>query len=216
MRFIKSCFDPIFIPLVAPLFAIFIFSNALGFGDNPDKTGFQSYQYQIQVASGNFQPQNILLDTIVTTTSLKLPFPLEGSSMYRWRVREASSSNNPWSTGRFFTHAVTDISDHEDMIPTEINLDQNYPNPFNPSTTIRYSLPERSHVTLRIYNPLGQVVKTIKNNEEEAGHHQIVLNKGTLSSGVYLYRLQVVPSNESQIPGVQRSYSKTRYMTIIK
>jgi hypothetical protein len=216
MKFFYSLYAPVLLPIFISISNIFLVSNVFGFGDNQGTTGFQSYKYQIQVASGNFQAQNILLDTIVTTATLKLPFPLEGSSMYRWRVREASTPNNPWSTGRFFTQAVTHLTDHENMIPTKINLDQNYPNPFNPSTTIRYSLPERSHVTLRVYNPLGQVVKTMINNEEEAGYHQIVLYKGSLSSGVYFYRLHVVPSNESDIPGVQRSYSKTKNMTIIK
>ncbi len=74
--------------------------------------------------------------------------------------------------------------------PGEFSLDQNYPNPFNPSTTIRYGLANRSHVTLRVFNTLGQQVAQLVHGEVEAGYHQVQFDGNGLSSGVYLYRLQ--------------------------
>ena len=74
-------------------------------------------------------------------------------------------------------------------------LHQNYPNPFNPSTTIRYTLPLRSHVTLTIFNTLGEKVGEIHNGEADAGNHEARFDAGDLASGVYLYRLQVRPLN---------------------
>lgn len=69
-------------------------------------------------------------------------------------------------------------------------LEQNYPNPFNPSTTIKYTLPKDSKVTLEVYNIVGQKVTTIINNENiEAGNHQINFKGASLSSGIYLYKL---------------------------
>jgi hypothetical protein len=67
---------------------------------------------------------------------------------------------------------------------------QNYPNPFNPSTTIRYALPARSHVTLSVLNALGQSVATLVNENQEAGYHTAEFNGSGLASGVYFYRLQ--------------------------
>ncbi len=78
----------------------------------------------------------------------------------------------------------------ERPFPSSFTLLQNYPNPFNPSTTIRFALPQRSHVTLTVFNCLGQQVATLVQGEEEAGYHQVRFDGSGLSTGVYLYRLQ--------------------------
>jgi parallel beta-helix repeat protein len=75
------------------------------------------------------------------------------------------------------------------LIPKEYALSQNYPNPFNPTTTINYQLPEKSHVTLRIYDILGNLVKTLVNGEQAPGYYNVTWNAGGFASGVYIYRL---------------------------
>ena len=77
-------------------------------------------------------------------------------------------------------------------------LAQNYPNPFNPSTTIRYGLPRRSHVVLTVYNTLGQKLATIVQGEQDAGYHEVRFDGSTLSSGVYVYRLQTEGFTEAK------------------
>ena len=69
-------------------------------------------------------------------------------------------------------------------------LNQNYPNPFNPSTTIGYGLPNRSHVTLTVFNMLGEQVAVLQNEEQEGGYHEVKFDGADLSSGVYFYRIQ--------------------------
>ncbi|MDP4115197.1 MAG: T9SS type A sorting domain-containing protein [Bacteroidota bacterium] len=73
------------------------------------------------------------------------------------------------------------------IAPAEYELFQNYPNPFNPSTTIRYSVPVESKIQIKIYNTLGQEIKTLVDNISNPGNYEYILNGSTLASGVYLY-----------------------------
>jgi len=79
-------------------------------------------------------------------------------------------------------------------VPQEFSLEQNYPNPFNPTTTIHYSLPVKSKVSLKVFDLLGNQVLELVNKEQEAGRYDIPFNTNTaertLASGVYFYQLQ--------------------------
>jgi hypothetical protein len=75
-------------------------------------------------------------------------------------------------------------------IPTEFILQQNYPNPFNPVTHIRYGLPKPSHVTVTLYNTLGQRVKVLVDERKEAGYHIFDFEPHNLASGIYFYRME--------------------------
>jgi len=74
-------------------------------------------------------------------------------------------------------------------IPSNFYLAQNYPNPFNPATTINYSLPKSSFVTIKIYDILGRDVTTLVNENKPIGNYSIQLNASKLVSGVYFYRM---------------------------
>lgn len=80
--------------------------------------------------------------------------------------------------------------DQEDNLPVQFALGQNYPNPFNPTTTINFSIPEKSFTTLKIYDILGNEVATLLSEEKPAGSYEVQFNSAKLSSGVYLYKLQ--------------------------
>jgi flagellar hook assembly protein FlgD len=83
----------------------------------------------------------------------------------------------------------------EETVPREFSLSQNYPNPFNPTTTINFSLPERSRVELKIYDLLGrEVAALIEGDEIQAGVHRVQWNGRNrfgeaVSTGVYFYRI---------------------------
>ncbi|MCF7841198.1 MAG: T9SS type A sorting domain-containing protein, partial [Candidatus Marinimicrobia bacterium] len=96
-----------------------------------------------------------------------------------------------------------------DFIPETYMLSQNYPNPFNPTTIIGFGLPEQSRVVLRIYNILGQEVKTLVNGDQMPGYYRLVWD-GTdkfgqvQASGVYIVRMQT------------KEYTKIRKMVLIR
>jgi hypothetical protein len=83
---------------------------------------------------------------------------------------------------------ITNIDAHR-VMPTTFSLSQNYPNPFNPTTVIRYQLAASIFVDLSIYDMLGRKIKTLVSERQSAGIHSVTFNAGSLSSGVYFYRL---------------------------
>jgi photosystem II stability/assembly factor-like uncharacterized protein len=95
------------------------------------------------------------------------------------------------SSGKIFrsTYSTTGVSESHQREPSSFLLAQNYPNPFNPTTTIRFDLPQRSQVTLVVYDLLGREVKKLIEEFREAGRHSVSFDASDLSSGVYFYRL---------------------------
>jgi len=85
---------------------------------------------------------------------------------------------------------VTGVEDPTSTVPSNYSLEQNYPNPFNPSTTIKFSLPNSSEVSLRVYDALGNEVMSLVNGFKNAGSHSVEMNASSLSSGIYFYKLQ--------------------------
>ncbi|MDR3609331.1 MAG: FlgD immunoglobulin-like domain containing protein, partial [Ignavibacteriaceae bacterium] len=90
---------------------------------------------------------------------------------------------------------VTGVNDKQVLNPTEFNLSQNYPNPFNPSTSISYNLPKASNVSVKIYDLLGNEVKTLVSANQNAGTHFTVWNGDNnlgnkVVSGIYIYTLR--------------------------
>jgi hypothetical protein len=92
----------------------------------------------------------------------------------------------------------------EEVIPYTFALEQNYPNPFNPSTTIRFSIPKEQHVSLKIYNIMGNEIAELCGRDYDKGFHNINFNADKFVSGMYFYKIQT--------PG----FSKMKKMMIIK
>ena len=94
----------------------------------------------------------------------------------------------------FDTSSVTGL-DLSENLPEEFRLAQNYPNPFNPSTSINFQVPLATDVTLRVFNVLGQEVRTLINGFYAAGQYSVTWNgrdnlENPVPSGMYLYQLE--------------------------
>lgn len=98
----------------------------------------------------------------------------------------------------YLQNQVTGIGNDRGSLlsPRSYNLAQNYPNPFNPTTTISYSIPERSNVKLVVYDILGNEVVTLVNEEKDRGVYSVTFDASGLVSGVYFYRIQAGSFNE--------------------
>lgn len=82
-------------------------------------------------------------------------------------------------------------------VVNNFTLEQNYPNPFNPSTVISFTINSDQFVSLKVYNTIGEEVKTLVSSELTAGKHNINFDASGLSSGLYLYRLE--SGSQSQV-----------------
>ena len=96
--------------------------------------------------------------------------------------------------------------------PKEFSLHQNYPNPFNPTTTLHFEIPKESHVSLKVYNTLGQEVAVLLNEVKKSGRYDVELNAHTLSSGVYFYRM--VSDDLSSNSG--EAFTSTKKLILLK
>lgn len=121
------------------------------------------------------------------------------------------TATNPFtgSTSGFARYDLITAIDETENIPTEFVLSQNYPNPFNPSTNIQYQVSNISHVTLKVYDILGNEVATLVNEEKPAGSYEVDFSVGrdsspAITSGIYFYKLQ------------SGSYNQTKKMILLK
>jgi photosystem II stability/assembly factor-like uncharacterized protein len=93
--------------------------------------------------------------------------------------------------------SVVNVQENNTYPPVDFKLFQNYPNPFNPSTQIKYTLPEREHVVLKVYDMLGREIYELVNEVRESGEHSALLNGSNLASGMYIVNIQAGEFNKS-------------------
>lgn len=158
-----------------------------------------NWMYNVQDGLNQVWP--VKEDMSYTNDTLKTAamggFPL--GDLYRWWPAEYAQweAQKDAESARIFSwldsgtdpeSAVEDQADRK--IPSRFTLSQNYPNPFNPSTEITYSVPAAGHVSLKVYDNLGQEIATLFDGNKKAGQYRAVFDGSHLASGVYFYRLE--------------------------
>ncbi len=151
------------------------------------------------LSSGPFN----VIDTVATNDTTYYDNTKKDSTYYTYRVFGINTDTLSDFSNTATVEVVTSVA-KVPGIPKQFRLYQNYPNPFNPSTTINFDLPRGSFVTLKVYNILGEEVKTLINKFENAGRYSVLFNASNLSSGVYIYKLKT------------NNYSDIRKLVLLK
>jgi uncharacterized lipoprotein YddW (UPF0748 family) len=150
---------------------------------------YDATKYRLQLSTGMLFSTTIV-DTMVADTTFQMPDSLKPLTNYYWHVASVNSfGQSQWSDISGFRTTSITVMSKERFIPETFQLLQNYPNPFNPSTTIYYSVPSAGHVTINIYNILGEKVATLLDQIKPAGKYEVKFDASNLPSGIYICRL---------------------------
>jgi hypothetical protein len=174
----------------------------------PEKAAASS-TYEVQLADN---PNFTSAQTFSSNKSYLSVNGLNSGKGYFWKVRSKDGTGNTSyysGTGQFIVNNTVTAIEDKKIIPTQFELSQNYPNPFNPTTVINYSLPNNAFVVLKIYDMLGREIKTLVNNEMNAGKYSISWkgednNGNKVTSGIYIYKISA------------GNYSAARKMVVLK
>jgi hypothetical protein len=141
------------------------------------------------VESGNFQQVDMTYDGTLRYNYVFPDLSNNQNIEFYFIYNDMSGGNYREPVSGNYGQLVLDVE--EDNNPANFVLYQNYPNPFNPATTIKYQIPEDGFVTIKIYDILGNEVKTLINEQKSKGSYSLMLDSSDLVSGVYIYRIQV-------------------------
>lgn len=150
----------------------------VNYGPTPDNLFLESDEFTL---TGSTDIQ----EASVTLTGLQA-----GIEYFYQVVAINSDTLTVSSVNSFIAGEATSVEDDQ-ASPVAFELFQNYPNPFNPATQIRFQLPEAAHVRLLVHNTQGQLVEVLTDRNYPAGLHTAQFNGANLSSGMYMYALEV-------------------------
>ena len=118
---------------------------------------------------------------------------VEIGQSYSYKLAAVDVHENVSEWSKEVTIIITQVVQDRSDLPTTYRLLQNYPNPFNPATAIGFDLPEQTHVKLKVYNLLGELMATLIDEKRAAGTHIVMWDAAGFGSGVYFYRIEAGP-----------------------
>jgi len=140
-------------------------------------------------------------EEVYVTFTVTVPYDAEQDDVSEITYYVASAYDPSLILQGSFTISVVATGIDDDpfgMLPTELSVGQNYPNPFNPTTTIVFSIPSRSSVSLSVIDILGRTVDMRDLGSLSTGSHEFEYDASALSSGVYFYRITTAESSQTR------------------
>jgi len=151
-------------------------------------TGIHDWNYQVTWTTGN--------PLVYPESWFWLHYQEAVMALTHEKIPTQSSNNVQYDSAAYallhgiidYLEVTTEIGDVTNL-PDNFTLYQNFPNPFNPVTTIRFQIPSEEFVAIKIYNTLGQEIRTIFNEFKKTGVYEVLFDGSDLSSGIYVYRI---------------------------
>ncbi len=174
------------------------------FGLHAVSTPFKIRFYNGNPNAGGVQIEEVKVDTTIDarshiniTIQWIIPVSLSLDSVRIYAIidpdnaitNEVHENNNMGWAPAIALGTLTGVESKK-LIPNKFILYQSYPNPFNPTATIKFEIPNAANVSLKVFDILGQEIKTIVNEFKAAGKYSVQFNGKGLASGIYFYRLQ--------------------------
>ena len=171
------------------------------FQDGMVSVSVNDLQVQITVSGTSGKVAGELVDesgsvVAVNNGTNSNPFTLTAPGSGNYTVNAGHKSPLVWDSASV-NISLTGVSENHSH-PSVYKLYNNYPNPFNPSTTIRYSVPEASFTSIKIYDVIGNEVSSLVNENKPAGLYEVQFNASDLSSGIYYYTIQAGSFKETK------------------
>ena len=157
-------------------------------GGNGD--GFLNWLKAVRTGVGTTQTYGYKLTQVGSAANWTPTWPLAETADLKYTATLTSTDGKAVGDPFWITGTPTGVASTVAAIPQEFSLSAAYPNPFNPSTTFKYTLNTSGLVSFKVYNLLGQVVKTEVNQYQATGEYQIHVDMSNLTSGVYFGSLQ--------------------------
>ncbi len=186
-----------------------------------ERMGGKEFRRQAPPVTGSYFSAYARLGALHNT---EFGWMISDTSQYYWglqytfevQVTKDSSHSVAWkiflanaTTGQILL--VTGADEQKGaQLPTSYTLGQNYPNPFNPATTITFSVPTQSHVSIEVFNMLGQKVATLVDGVRTAGSHQTVWT-AQVPSGIYFCRMEA-----AGIEAPSQRFTQVRKMMLVR
>jgi hypothetical protein len=135
-------------------------------------------------------PTNLTLQSTSVYTTGSGTDPVDYNAIAISQFGSATVNQSGVAISRLKVSISNPVSVEDGEVVKGFNLEQNYPNPFNPSTAIRFTLDAASQASLKVYDLLGREVAVLVNGALPAGSHSVTFDASTLTSGVYIYKLE--------------------------
>lgn len=163
--------------------------------------GFKDASNIIRVSLNEVAGYRVFRTTNFGTTWTEEPLPVQGTGngLQHMQFINQNLGYAGGGLGSFFRYGpTTNILGNENNTPSDFVLTQNYPNPFNPSTTIEYSVPHNSFVSIKVYDVMGKEIAVLVNGQKTTGNYIVQFDGSNINSGIYFYTLEANGHKETK------------------